>query len=69
MKGTNYEAPAVLKDPQSISFLNVSDEVSLPYRTAGKILVLYILTLFSGRRLEGKDVALNGSNHISNLIR
>jgi hypothetical protein len=33
----------VLKHPQSMSSLNVTDQVSHPHRTIGKIIVLYIL--------------------------
>jgi hypothetical protein len=33
----------VLKHPQSCSSLNIRDQVLRPYRTTGKIIVLYIL--------------------------
>jgi len=36
-----YQQP-ILKHPQS-TFLNVSDQVSHPYKRTGKIIVLYIL--------------------------
>ena len=46
------------------SSLNVSDQVSHPYRTTGKIIVLYILVLnFSIADWKTKDSAPNDSKH------
>jgi hypothetical protein len=52
------------------SSLNVRDHVSHPYRTTGKIIVLYILTitfLTAGERTKG--CGLNGSRHYQNSAR
>jgi hypothetical protein len=45
----------LLKDPQFIFFPNVRDEVSHPYKTAGKIIVLSIL-IFKLLREEMEDI-------------
>jgi hypothetical protein len=42
----------VLKCPQLMLFLNVRDQVSHPYRTTGKIIVLYILIFKPFERCE-----------------
>jgi hypothetical protein len=39
-----YSQNPVLKHPQSSSSLSVRDQVSHPYKTTGRIMVLYILT-------------------------
>jgi hypothetical protein len=46
----------VLKHPQSISSLNVREQVSHPYRTTDKIIVLHILIfMFFDSRREDKS--------------
>jgi hypothetical protein len=51
------------------SSLNVSDQVSHPYRTAGRIVVLYILIFrFLDSRREDKSSGLNGSKHYQSSI-
>jgi hypothetical protein len=45
----------VLKHSQSMLFLSVTDQVSHPYKTTGRIMVLYILTFtFLDRRRDDK---------------
>jgi hypothetical protein len=48
------------------SFLSVTDQVSHPYKTIGKIT---LLIKFFGRRRVDKNSKLNGSKHFPNLIR
>jgi hypothetical protein len=48
----------------SCFFLNVRDEVSHPYKTTGKIIVLHILIFtFFGSRQKTKYSGLNGNQH------
>jgi len=55
--------------PKPSSFLKVSDQVSHPYKTTGKIIVLYITIFkFLGSKLEGKDSATNDSKDSLTLI-
>jgi hypothetical protein len=48
----------------------VRDQVSQPYKTTGKIIVLYIiiLKLLARRRDDKKRAEVNGSGHSPNLI-
>jgi hypothetical protein len=49
----------VLKHPQSVLFLSVRDQVSHPYKTTGRIMVLYILTFtFLDSRRDDKRVII-----------
>ena len=51
------------------SSLNVSDQVSHPYKTTGKIIALYILIfIFSGSKPEDKNSAPNNSMHSLTLV-
>jgi hypothetical protein len=54
---------------QTPSFLNVRDQVPRPYKTTGRIMVLYILTFtFLDSRREEEDSGLNDSKHSRNLV-
>jgi hypothetical protein len=46
------------------------NRVSHPYKTAGNVIVLYILifTILDSRREDKKGSGLNGSKHYTNLI-
>jgi hypothetical protein len=49
------------------SFLNVRDQVSYPYKTTGRLMVLYVLTImFLDSRQEDSDP--NGSRHSLKLV-
>jgi hypothetical protein len=51
------------------SLLSVTDQVSHPYETRCRIMVMYILIVkFLERRREAKDSEQNGSKHSLNLI-
>jgi hypothetical protein len=51
------------------SSLNVKDQVSHPYRTTGKIILLYILILtFSTADKKTEGSGKNGSKHSQNLV-
>ena len=54
--GSNILLNTVISDNLSLrSSLNVSDQVSHPYKTTGKIIVLLILTIkFLDNKLEAK---------------
>ena len=54
--GTNILLSTVFSNTLSLhSSINVSDQVSHPYKTTGKIMVLYILIcIFLASKLEGK---------------
>jgi len=60
----------VVRHPQTMFFLIVGDQVSLPYKTTGKIIVLCILIfkLLEMRQVDKKDYELNDSKHSQNLI-
>jgi len=59
-----YSQHPILKHPQPSSSLNVSDKVSHPYNTTGRIIVLYILSLnFWIANWKTKDFAPNDSKH------
>ena len=65
LSGPNIFPSILFLDTVSLwSFLNVSDQVSQPYKTTGKIIVLYILTfiLWIANR-KTKDSAPNDSSH------
>jgi hypothetical protein len=61
--GTNIFLSTLLSNTLSIhSFLNFSDHVSRPYKTAGKIIVLYILIfIFWIENWKANDSAPNNS--------
>jgi len=47
----------------------VSDQVAHPYKTTGKIIVIYILIpLFLDSKLEDRDSALHDSKHSQTLV-
>ena len=61
----NIVLSTLLSNTHSLRFfLNVSDQVSHPYKTTGKIIVLYILIfIFLGSTRNTKDSAPNDSKH------
>jgi hypothetical protein len=61
--GTNILLKTIFSNTlRFLSSLNVNDQVSHPYKTTGKIIVLYILIItFLGSNLEDKNSALNDS--------
>jgi hypothetical protein len=59
----------ILKHLSLHSSLNLSDQVSHPYKTTGKIIVLYIFFfIFLNNILEDKSSAWNDSKHSLNSI-
>jgi len=58
----------ILERPQPIFSLSVRDQVSHPYKTTGKINVMYILIVIClCRQKEDKNPGPNGSRHCSNF--
>jgi hypothetical protein len=57
----------VLEHPQPLSSLNVTDQVSHPYKTAGTF-TLYVNFSLSGSIVEDKRPKLDGSRNFLNFI-
>jgi hypothetical protein len=68
--GLNIVLKTLFSDTLSLrSSLNLSDQVSHPHQTAGKIIVLYILIFkFLDSILKTKDSAPNDSKHFPTSI-
>ena len=59
---------SILEHPQPIFSLSVTDQVSQPYKTTGKIIVMCILIVIClCRQKEDKNAGPNGSKHCSNF--